>query len=166
MKATVFDNLKLSKTEYVYYSDLKDSEKVDYLFELFDVALNNNVTPDMAERLVDFFNSIKQQLDETELPPSEFDASDDEQEAFDAIFGEQPEMDDDTELVDIMIDEENIMIETNSLKALRYTVYKFAELGYILMREPETEKMFKPSKITKYLRVYKIIDQTLSICLN
>jgi Icc-related predicted phosphoesterase len=166
MKATVFDNLKLSKTEYVYYKELKDIEKIDYLFELYDVAMNNSISSDMADRLVDFFNSVKQQLDETELPPSESDASADEQEAFDAIFGEQPKMDDDTELVDIMIDEENIMIETNSLKALRYTVYKFAELGYILMREPETEKMFKPSKITKYLRVYKIIDQTLSICLN
>jgi len=166
MKATIFDNLKLSKTEYVYYKELKDIEKIDYLFELYDVAMNNSISSDMADRLVDFFNSVKQQLDETELPPSESDASADEQEAFDAIFGEQPKMDDDTELVDIMIDEENIMIETNSLKALRYTVYKFAELGYILMREPETEKMFKPSKITKYLRVYKIIDQTLSICLN
>ena len=166
MKATIFDNLKLSKTEYVYYKELKDIEKIDYLFELYDVAMNNSISSDMADRLVDFFNSVKQQLDETELPPSESDASADEQEAFEAIFGEQPQMDDDTELVDIMIDEENIMIETNSLKALRYTVYKFAELGYILMREPETEKMFKPSKITKYLRVYKIIDQTLSICLN
>jgi hypothetical protein len=58
------------------------------------------------------------------------------------------------------------MIETNSLKALRYTIYKFFEIGYILNRDEETEKMFRTSKNTKYIRIFKIIDQGPSICLN
>jgi len=58
-----------------------------------------------------------------------------------------------------MIDEENILIESNSLKTIRIVIRNFFELGYILRRDPVVEKMFKENKTTRYLRVYTIINQ-------
>ena len=72
----------------------------------------------------------------------------------------------DVDRVDVMIDDENIMIESNSLKALRFVSSKFMESGYILQRDKETEKMFRKDKVTRYLRVYRIINQVSGICIN
>jgi hypothetical protein len=68
--------------------------------------------------------------------------------------------------VDVTIDDTNIMIETNSLKALRHVSYRFVESGYILQRDRLTEKMFQKDKITKYIRVFRILNHTSSICSN
>ena len=68
--------------------------------------------------------------------------------------------------VDVMIDDQNILIESNSLKALRIIRNRFIENGFILLRDEDTEKMFKKDKFTKYLRVFKIINQTDPICYN
>ena len=65
-----------------------------------------------------------------------------------------------------MIDEQNIMIESNSLKALRFVTYKFVECGYIIRRDHAVEKMFRKDKVTRYLRIFRIIDQSAGICLN
>ena len=73
---------------------------------------------------------------------------------------------DSNEKVDVTIDDTNIMIETNSLKALRHVSYRFVESGYILQRDRLTEKMFQKDKITKYIRVFRILNHTSSICSN
>ena len=65
-----------------------------------------------------------------------------------------------------MIDDQNIMIESNSLKALRFVTYKFIESGYILRRDISIEKMFRKDKVTRYLRVFKIINQAPDLCFN
>lgn len=161
---TIFDALKITYSEYSYYKTLSPNDKIDYLFELYEVGVNTSSDVDLASKLQDFFNSLKQQMDE------DFDINDEiemgsiefENDSMDS----QPEFDDNVELVDVMIDDNHLMIETNSLKALRYTIYKFFEIGYILNRDEETEKMFRTSKNTKYIRIFKIIDQGPSICLN
>ena len=48
----------------------------------------------------------------------------------------------------------------------RTIVYKFIESGYILQRDKNMEKAFKRDKITRYMRVFKIIDQISCICTN
>ena len=58
-----------------------------------------------------------------------------------------------------MIDEEFIMIESDSLKAIRLVSTRFMEAGYLLRRDKQSEKMFKQDKTTRYLRVYSIIGQ-------
>jgi hypothetical protein len=72
----------------------------------------------------------------------------------------------DADFVEVMIDNDTIMIESNGLRAMRHIIYTFAETGYILRRDRDTEKMFKADKVTRYLRIFKIIDQTSVICLN
>ena len=65
-----------------------------------------------------------------------------------------------------MVDDQNILIESNSLKAVRIIKSKFIENGFILQRDKETEKMFKRDKLTKYLRVFIIVSQVNPICYN
>ena len=72
----------------------------------------------------------------------------------------------DIEHVDVMIDDENIMIESNSLRAVRHVTYKFIESGYILKRDIALEKMFRKDKSTRYIRVFKIINYSSEMCLN
>jgi hypothetical protein len=66
----------------------------------------------------------------------------------------------------VMIDDENIMIESNSLRATRHIIYKFMESGYIIQRDKNMEKTFKRDKVTRYLRIFRIINQTDSLCIN
>jgi hypothetical protein len=68
--------------------------------------------------------------------------------------------------VEVLIDDDNIMVESNSIKAIRQIVYRFFESGYILQRDKNMEKMFKRDKITRYLRIFRIIDQVSVICTN
>ena len=65
-----------------------------------------------------------------------------------------------------MIDDEIIMIEANSLRALRLVKNRFIEAGYILQRDVEQEKMFRKDKVTKYMRIFYIVDQITGICFN
>jgi hypothetical protein len=155
---TLFDTIKISYSEYMYFNELKPKDKINYLFELFEVALNNNSDLDLPSRLQDFFNSLQHQLENEDIPDYDMDLS--------YLETSEEQFPDDVELVDVMIDDNHLMVETNSLKALRYTIYKFIELGYILERDIDTEKMFRPSKITKYIRIFRIIDQVSSLCLN
>ena len=57
-------------------------------------------------------------------------------------------------------------IESNSLKALRSIAYKFMDGGYIISRDKNTEKLFVKDKITRYLRVFKILGQSNCLCYN
>ena len=68
--------------------------------------------------------------------------------------------------VDVMIDNQNILIESNSLKALRIIRNRFIENGFILLRDEDTEKMFKQDKITRYLRVFRIVRHVDPLCWN
>ena len=65
-----------------------------------------------------------------------------------------------------MIDDQNILIESNNLRAVREVTNHFMESGYILARDRKLEKMFRKDKITRYLRVFTIISQVTTICLN
>ena len=65
-----------------------------------------------------------------------------------------------------MIDSENIVIESNSLKAVKLMTYKFVDSGYLLKRDSNIEKIFRKDKLTRYLRVYKIIGQSSCLCYN
>jgi hypothetical protein len=43
---------------------------------------------------------------------------------------------------------------------------RFIEAGYILQRDIEQEKMFRKDKVTKYMRIFYIVDQIAGICFN
>ena len=48
------------------------------------------------------------------------------------------------------------------------TTYSLVHIddGYILIREQSIEKIFKKNKVTRYLRVYKIIGRVFHLCYN
>ena len=69
-------------------------------------------------------------------------------------------------IIDVTIDDETIMIETDNLKALRTVLWRFVESGYVLRRETNMEKMFKKNKHTKYIRIFQILNRSSSICPN
>ena len=143
---TKFDELKISKQEYNFFLTLNSQERLDYMFDLY-VANPRSVT---ATDLGGFFSAIHEQLET-------------EQDYDDVAEFEFP---DGADRVDVMIDDDNIMIESNSLKAVRHVFSKFVESGFILRRDRETEKMFRKDKITRYLRVFCIVDQISGICFN
>lgn len=135
-------------SEYQYWLTLPDSEKLIYLFDAFSaVSQQTKITKlDLSE----FFNSIKPELENNSMD-----------DQIEDLFER-----DDIDRVDVMIDDQNIMIESNSLKALRFVTYKFIESGYILRRDISIEKMFRKDKVTRYLRVFKIINQAPDLCFN
>jgi hypothetical protein len=135
----------INYAEYSYFKQLTATDKVLYLFENWDAAIARSAGIDLNS----VFDLIRESLDSN-----------------DRMISDDREAAADTEHVDVMIDDENIMIESNSLRATRHIIYKFMESGYILRRDTKMEKMFKKDKVTRYLRVFKIIDQTATICLN
>lgn len=137
--------LVISYSEYQYFNTLSNPDKLKYLF---DVYTSPNVTPKQLLDLSEFFGSVAADLAE-ELPSIEL-----------------PLATDDTDFVDVMIDDENIMIESNSLRAVRHVTNKFMESGYMLRRDIATEKMFRKDKTTRYMRVFQIISYTNGMCLN
>ena len=142
---TIFDSMFINYAEYSYFKQLNATDKVLYLFETWDATVARSA----GINLNSVFDLIQESLDSN-----------------DRIIPDRSDAASDTEHVDVMIDDENIMIESNSLRATRHIIYKFIESGYILRRDTKMEKMFKKDKVTRYLRVFKIIDQTATICLN
>ena len=140
---TIFDSIVVNYAEYSYFKQLPVASQIDYFFEVYEAAEIRSTGFDLSK----FFNAIKDSFVEDVIPQQQHAAED-------------------SDNVDVMIDDRNMMIESNSLKALRYIVYKFIESGYILRRDLNMEKMFKRDKITKYLRIFQIVDQTSSICTN
>jgi hypothetical protein len=140
---TIFDSIVVNYAEYSYFKQLPVASQIDYFFEVYEAAEIRSTGLDLSK----FFNAIKDSFVEDVIPQQQHAAED-------------------SDNVDVMIDDRNMMIESNSLKALRYIVYKFIESGYILRRDLNMEKMFKRDKITKYLRIFQIVDQTSSICTN
>lgn len=147
---TVFSNMAITYSEYKYYIDLPANDQLFFLFDSYEAECTKTSGIDLAG----FFEGVKQSLIEKTTQTEyfeNFDYSEDNQEV---------------DRVDVMIDEQNIMIESNSLKALRFVSYKFVECGYILRRDLAIEKMFRKDKVTRYLRVFKIISQASDLCFN
>tara|TARA_R110000868_G_scaffold406634_1_gene687233 strand:- start:2795 stop:3208 length:414 start_codon:yes stop_codon:yes gene_type:complete len=135
----------INYAEYSYFKQLNATDKVLYLFETWDATVARADGLDLNS----VFDLIRESLESNNhMTTNDREAA--------------PE----TDHVDVMIDDENIMIESNSLRATRHIIYKFMESGYILRRNTKMEKIFKKDKVTRYLRVFKIIDQIATICLN
>lgn len=141
----IFSNIYINSAELEYILSLPVSDKIQYMFELYTIEQIRNNNPNI--NLKEFFKEIDEtyfNVDETKL---------------ESYKSEQ-------EKVDVMIDNENILIESNSLRALRNIRDRFIENGFILQRDKETEKMFNRDKITKYLRIFRIINQIDPLCWN
>jgi hypothetical protein len=145
---TRFENIIVSKEEYMYFISLSKQQRLQYFFDLYDQpTAEYKIT---SVDLSNFFSTIHEELEkepetkkiEPSETPSKFDR------------------------VDVIIDDEIIMIEANSLRALRTVKDRFIEAGYILQRDVEQEKMFRKDKVTKYMRIFYIVDQITGICFN
>ena len=145
---TRFEKISISKEEYVFFKTLPLQERLNYMFGLYE---SSAVTTIKAIDLSNFFSAIHTQLEEKEKE-QETTTKADETRSFDRV--------------DVMIDDEIIMIEANSLRALRLVKNRFIEAGYILQRDIEQEKMFRKDKVTKYMRIFYIVDQITGICFN
>jgi len=142
------EDINVNYSEFAYFSRLSENDRLNYFFQLFEGEV---VKPGLD--LKEFFNQLD--ADDTNL-----------NDTTDSYTYDDDDISDSESLVDIMIDNEFIMIESNSLKSIRIVITRFMESGYMLSRDLESEKMFKPDKRTRYLRVYQIIDQTTGICLS
>ena len=149
---TLFNSINVNYSEYNYFKKLRASERVSFLFQLFEGTQNaiNKSGPDLDL----FFRTL---IEEQDSKVSN---------GYITETYEDPGYASDPNRVDIIIDDTNIMVESNSLKAVRQVVYRFVESGYILRRDKLSEKSFKGGKITRYLRIFTIIDQTSHICIN
>jgi hypothetical protein len=145
---TRFEKISISKEEYVFFKTLPLQERLNYMFGLYD---SSAVTTIKSIDLSNFFSAIHTQLEEQEKE-QELTTKADEPRSFDRV--------------DVMIDDEIIMIEANSLRALRLVKNRFIEAGYILQRDVEQEKMFRKDKMTRYMRIFYIVDQITGICFN
>lgn len=141
---TIFDLITIDKVQFNYFAQLDAADKMFYLFDVYEL---HTINKPKAIDLTGFFADVQKSME------SDVNVSRDR-------FPE------DIDRVDVMIDDENIMIESNKLSALRHIVNKFMESGYILSRDTNMEKMFRKDKITRYLRVFKIINHVSTICLN
>ena len=147
MKNKVGD-INVNYSEFAYFSRLSENDRLNYFFQLFEGEV---VKPSLD--LKEFFNQLDS--DTTNLT-----------DKTDSYTYDSDDISDSDNLVEIMIDNEFIMIESNSLKSIRIVITRFMESGYMLSRDLESEKMFKQDKRTRFLRVYQIIDQTTGICLS
>ena len=144
------EKIHVNYSEYCYFDYLSDTEGLEYFFNLFE---DQNQTK--ALNLQQFFEDVSTELDINDTEPIDNNLV--------SLGNAYP---DSVNRVDVMIDDEYIVIESNSLKAIRTLTVKFMEAGYIISRDLKTEKMFKKDKTTRYLRVFYIIDQTIGICPN
>lgn len=142
------EDINVNYSEFAYFSRLSENDRLNYFFQLFEGEISK---PGLD--LKEFFSQLD--ADDTNL-----------NDTTDSYTYDDEDISDSESLVDIMIDNEFIMIESNSLKSIRIVITRFMESGYMLSRDLESEKMFKPDKRTRYLRVYQIIDQTTGICLS
>ena len=143
-------NIKILYPEYAYFTQLPGRDKIKYFFQLFEgESVKRNVSNLPKLDLQDFFNQIE--TDYAEDYP---------------IVHVNNDIPDHSNRVDVLIDDEYIMVESNSLKAVRLVMSRFIELGYIVKRDKDCEKMFKKDKTTRYVRVYSIIDQISGFCLS
>jgi len=148
----VFNNITVRLPELHYFQQLLKKEKIYYFLELFETSINAKEiqTTGIQEGLQQFFDDLETESS-NEMPYYEsYDIGSDEH----------------YNRVDILVDNENLVIESNSLKAVRSIKDRFLDCGYLLIRDMDVEKIFRVDKITKYVRVYKIIGRTYHLCLN
>ena len=149
MKKTL-EHIRIKDAEFNYFITLSPTDQLTYFFELYEAEKNvqsGNIN------LKQFFNNIKDALDEREDDSIEIDLT-------------QNSIPENFNLVDILIDDKRIMIESDSLSAVRKVIRKFMESGYIISRDTKMEKLFKPDKVTRYMRVFKIINHASTFSLN
>jgi len=149
MKRTL-EHIKIKDAEFNYFITLSPSDQLIYFFELYEAEKNmqsGNVN------LKQFFNNIKEALINREEDSIEIDLS---KNAIPENFN----------LVDILIDDKRIMIESDSLSAIRKVIRKFIESGYVMSRDHKLEKSFKKDKVTRYMRVFRIIHHGLCFSYN
>ena len=146
------NKIYVSPAEYSYIVDLTPIEKFKYLLEKFDIESNKDLN------LTQFFTDLADSYTEEDI--------DNLPRSVSQLNFDEHEESDDPDRVDVMIDDEHILIESNSLKSLRVIVKNLFESGYVLRRDQGVETMFRKSKVTKYLRVYKIIGIVNLMCLN
>ena len=137
-------NIHVNYSEYCYFDYLSDSEAVDYFFQLFEGQSAKSKLD-----LGGFFTQINEEYINEE-----------------PLVQLKNDIPDHSNRVDIMIDDEYLLIESNSLKAVRIVMTKFMESGYVMSRDKKSETMFKPDKTTRYLRVYTIVGQIPGISLS
>jgi len=146
---TIFDEIHVGYPEFEYFNQLPKQDQLQYFFDVYEAQQSIQNNEGLVPNLKSFFESVHSSLDKED---TESDAA--------AIESGN------VQRVDVTIDDENIMIESNSLRAVRHVTNKFIESGYIIQRDPATEKMFKKDKVTRYIRVFRIIDFITGICLN
>lgn len=149
---TIFDRIFISKAEYLSVMTMHVSERVQNMFDIFDSTSKQTRSMDLSA----FFSDVQQTLEQYQ-ETIHVDTPD--------IISPLPTSEN-SEFVDVMIDDRNIMIESNSLRAVRHVTYKFVESGYILQRDLATEKIFRKDKTTRYIRIFRIISYVNSMCLN
>jgi len=138
------NDINVQLPEFNFFQQLSSSEKFLYLTEIYELETGKNSDINIAENLQTFFDDITelQQYDVFNTGGDEFDK------------------------VDVLVDNENLVLESNSLSAVRQIKNRFMDEGYVLTRDAEIEKMFKKNKLTRYLRVYKIIGRVFHLCYN
>lgn len=154
----IFQHISITKEEYQIMLQYTPSEKLQYLTDIFQTHLELD-SQDISKTLGDFFDELTRDDDML----GDDDDDDEDPSIFEVHSDDIP---DSKNRVDILIDDDHVLIESNSLKALRHIVYNFFDNGYILQRDTETEKMFRKDKLTRYLRVYSIVGINPVICPN
>ena len=148
---SLFTDIQKTYSEHEFWNTLSSNDKVNFLFDMYTTQMYSS----KLINLETFFKEIKGEIDSIES-----DNTDDEH--IESIEFET----DDSDRVNVMIDDLNMMIESNNLKAIRAVTYKFVESGYILQRDTTMEKLFRKDKITRYLRIFRIINQSTDLCFN
>ncbi len=153
----LFNKIIITKAEYHWFAMMQPQDKLLYLFDIFEDTKLQTRAIDLSA----FFSEVRDNLERYN------ESATDVSEMSNNIDSSTNNASD-TDFVDVMIDDQNIMIETNSLRALRHVAVKFIESGYMLRRDIATEKMFKKDKTTRYIRVFRIIsyNYTNAVCFN
>lgn len=165
----IFQHISISKSEYQNMLNYTPHEKFQYLIDIFE-KYSDVEMPNQLSMLNDFFKDLTSNINDDD------DDEDDDIESVDNTGflntvpdSEHVDLNDafnSKNRVDILIDNDHILIESNSLKSLRHVIYKFFDMGYVIQRDLETEKIFRKDKLTRYLRVYNIVGINTVICLN
>ena len=138
------DNIEVLLPEFNFFQQLDSRDKFLYLTEIYELETKKEINPNIVENLKTFFDDL------TEL--QQYDVFNNTNSNFNKV--------------DVIVDNENIVLESNSLSAVRHIKNRCIDDGYILIREQSIEKIFKKNKVTRYLRVYKIIGRVFHLCYN
>ena len=104
------NDINVQLPEFNFFQQLSSSEKFLYLTEIYELETGKNSDINIAENLQTFFDDITelQQYDVFNTGGDEFDK------------------------VDVLVDNENLVLESNSLSAVRQIKNRFMDEGYVL----------------------------------